>query len=243
MLSRIRRRLTYANVAMIVALVFAMSSGAYAASKYVITSTKQISPKVLKALQGKNGKPGSVGPVGPAGPAGSAGAAGAKGENGALGLSGKEGKEGLLGKQGELGKSGELGKEGSPWTAKGTLPVGSSEHGVWLIPGQFAKPGSTVKATVSFPIPLASKLEVAQVHYIGPAETAPPGCLSGTVAKPEAESGNLCVYSSFLLKLVDPSLESVEDGSGGAGASGAMLNLVVTDTEEAEARGDWVVTG
>ena len=44
-----RGRLSYANVAMTLALVFAMSGGAYAASKYVITSTKQISPKVLKA--------------------------------------------------------------------------------------------------------------------------------------------------------------------------------------------------
>lgn len=48
MFSRIRNRMIYANVAMTVALVFAMSGGAYAASRYMITSTKQISPKVLK---------------------------------------------------------------------------------------------------------------------------------------------------------------------------------------------------
>lgn len=47
MFSRIRKRLTYANVAMTMALVFAMSGGAYAAKKYVITSTKQIKPSVL----------------------------------------------------------------------------------------------------------------------------------------------------------------------------------------------------
>lgn len=44
---RMRGRLTYANVVASLALVFAMSGGVYAASKYVITSTKQISPKVL----------------------------------------------------------------------------------------------------------------------------------------------------------------------------------------------------
>jgi hypothetical protein len=52
MFSRIRRRFTYANVVVTVALVFAMSGGAYAASRYLITSTKQISPKVLMSFEG-----------------------------------------------------------------------------------------------------------------------------------------------------------------------------------------------
>ena len=58
--------MTYANVAATLALVFAMSGGAYAASNIIITSTKQISPCT-------NGKAGAVGA------AGAAGAAGAKG--------------------------------------------------------------------------------------------------------------------------------------------------------------------
>ena len=70
MFSEIRRRMTYANVAMTLALVFAMSGGAYAAGKYLITSTKQIKPSVLKALVGKTGKAGANGAPGPAGPAG-----------------------------------------------------------------------------------------------------------------------------------------------------------------------------
>ena len=73
MLSFARRRLTYANVAMTVALVLAMSGGAFAAGKFLITSTKQISPKVLKSLQGKAGPAGAVGAQGPAGPAGLSG--------------------------------------------------------------------------------------------------------------------------------------------------------------------------
>ena len=59
-LAAIRKRVTYANVAMTLALVFAMSGGAYA-SKYLITSTKQISPKVLKTLKGAAGKTGPAG--------------------------------------------------------------------------------------------------------------------------------------------------------------------------------------
>ncbi len=48
-----RGRLSYANVVVTLALVFAMSGGAYAAGWYVITSTKQISPNVLEVLKGQ----------------------------------------------------------------------------------------------------------------------------------------------------------------------------------------------
>jgi hypothetical protein len=146
------------------ALVFAMSGGAYAASKYVITSTKQISPKVLKQLKGKNGKNGAAGATGPAGPQGPPGAAGAKGETGATGLPGLEGKAGSSGINGksvavteektgtsncggaggasfEAEGSGKKifacnGKEGSPWTAGGTLPSGKTETGTWSVAGK-----------------------------------------------------------------------------------------------------------
>ena len=56
-----RRRLSYANVTATLALVFAMSGGAMAANHYLITSTKQINPKVLKKLTGKTGKTGANG--------------------------------------------------------------------------------------------------------------------------------------------------------------------------------------
>lgn len=78
----IRKRLTYANVVATLALVFAMSGGALAASKYLITSTKQISPKVIKSLKGKAGPRGKQGLAGPTGPAGKEGQAGKNGENG-----------------------------------------------------------------------------------------------------------------------------------------------------------------
>ncbi|HWX44870.1 MAG TPA: hypothetical protein VNY52_06075 [Solirubrobacteraceae bacterium] len=74
-----RRYLTYANVTATLALVFAMSGGALAAKHYLINSTGQINPKVLKKLRGRTGLrgiPGVEGPTGPAGPAGPGGAIG-----------------------------------------------------------------------------------------------------------------------------------------------------------------------
>ena len=72
-----RKHFNIATAISVIALVFAMAGGAYAAKKFLITSTKQISPSVLKALAGKTGK---TGPAGAQGLAGPAGAPGAKGE-------------------------------------------------------------------------------------------------------------------------------------------------------------------
>jgi hypothetical protein len=77
--------LNYANVTATLALFFAMSGGALAAKHYLINSTKQINPKVLRALKGNRG---------PTGPAGALGAPGAQGKEGVAGKEGKEGKAG-----------------------------------------------------------------------------------------------------------------------------------------------------
>jgi hypothetical protein len=78
---KIRRHLNYSNVMATLALLFAMSGSAVAANHYLLSSTKQISPKLLKKLKGKTGA------TGPAGPAGAAGAAGSTGPGGPAGPS------------------------------------------------------------------------------------------------------------------------------------------------------------
>jgi hypothetical protein len=81
-MTTLRKHLSYANIVATLALLFAMSGSALAAKHYLINSTKQINPKVLKSLTGKTGKPGAAGPSGSQGPAGSPGLSGPEGPKG-----------------------------------------------------------------------------------------------------------------------------------------------------------------
>lgn len=135
MLSFIRGRLTVANGVLVIILVLAMSGGAYAASKVLITSIKEISPKVVKQLKGERGPTGERGAEGPEGKVGEKGALGPEGKAGqsvaikefmgklascaaggvefvvdgskGFACDGAEGKQGPAGNEGPAGKVGE----------------------------------------------------------------------------------------------------------------------------------------
>jgi hypothetical protein len=78
-------KLSYANVTATLALVMSMSGGALAANHYIINSSRQINPNVLKRLRGPKGPQGPGGPEGPAGPSALGGATGPMGPSGAPG--------------------------------------------------------------------------------------------------------------------------------------------------------------
>jgi hypothetical protein len=248
MLWRLRKRLTYANVAMTLALVFAMSGGAYAAGKYLITSTKQISPKVLASLKGKAGPAGANGAAGPAGSAGPAGPQGPKGETGAVGTNGTNG---------EPGKEGKEGKPGVIHPGE-TLAAKATETGSWAISGALELEGQVV-TSISFPIPLKEALTSEHVFYVG--ESGNGTTCPGTSEEPTATAGNLCIYQGFVTGVeseqngvaaahtFNPGIRNLTTDFGSAGTTGAGLFFIKHSEESSEQKpvkaegfGTWAVT-
>lgn len=212
----IRGRLTYANVAATLALVFSMSGGALAATHYLISSTKQISPKVLKQLKGnagpagaagRNGAPGASGPPGPLGEKGPVGANGGNGSNG-VGVT----EAGAASKsECESGGIKYASASGTNHVCNGvtgftkTLPKGKTETGDFAVLTQAAEEHQPFATSASFNIPLAA---AAKAHYIRTTgeeafynettnkqeERVQPAC-PGNAAEPSATEGSLCVYA------------------------------------------------
>jgi Collagen triple helix repeat (20 copies) len=252
MTSAIRKRFTYTNVVITLALVFAMSGGAYAASRVLITSTKQISPKVLKALKGKagrNGLNGATGATGAPGPGGSQGPAGPQGP---------QGPKGETGVKGETGEKGLNGTNGTTGFTK-TLPKGATERGVWSVVFTATAAAQVGSADVSFNIPLETPPLAGNItNFIGVKEgegeenenkAAIPSHCKGTFASPEAVAGNLCVFVSKLLNsergggLGSTFFDPEGEKSGVTAGLGGVVLLFGSETAGLSlADGTWAVT-
>jgi hypothetical protein len=241
MFSSVRRRMHVSPATAIatLALVFAMTGGAYAANRFLITSTKQISPKVLRALKGANGKSGAPGPAGPVGApgAGSQGAAGPTGPAGPAGPAGAAGAKGETGAPGAPGAEGEKGAAGEPWTPNNTLPTGASETGAWGA-GELAKE-QTDFVPISFSIQLAQELDESHVLIV-PKTGKAPEC-PGTAAQPSAEPGFLCVYEGGFTTAHPISVVKPDVAALGAGRSGAVVGVEGLSAASV-ATGTWAVT-
>jgi len=259
MLSLLRHRFGIPGAIAVFALVFAMVGGAYAAKKYVITSTSQIKPDVLKSLKGK------AGPAGPAGAAGAKGDTGAKGDAGAAGATGLQGPQGIQGPEGKKGKDGEDGEPGSPWVAGGTLPSESTETGTWgTFENSLEQQEGAIAIQISFPIPLEPSAEAGnpepptlapiQKIYVGPEEDkSAQGCPGYVNGIPAAEPGKLCLYADQLVNAqrggfnysypayTPPGEGKLEGGyADGVGTSGTVFNI--TCQAQCRASGNWAVT-
>jgi hypothetical protein len=241
MYRHIRKHLTPSTLIAFVALVFALTGGAFAASNHNGSGSNPTAsaggragasnPLLATAAKAKaKTKAGPRGPAGPKGAAGATGAAGVTGPAGAtgpVGAQGPQGTAGINGTDGANGATGATGATGSPWTAGGTLPAGSTETGTWMasvrrtskeeVEQQSSGEFGSVQATISFPIPLT---EEPTPHYIETKEVEeeklPAGC-KGTPVKPEAEPGNLCIFATLPSSITHLELENSEGPVGGFG--------------------------
>lgn len=270
MFQTLRTKFGIPGVISVIALVFAMAGGAFAANNLASSGG---GGKATASAKGKQGPRGKTGKTGPAGPTGPAGAPGAKGDTGAAGSNGTPGAAGAAGtsvtstavptgvatcngrggsefKTGAVtttacnGKEGVAGADGSPWTAGGTLPSGSTEKGTFTIGPLGTLPFGRV--ALSFTVPLATSVDVfvqplpvgASQEEIEAAEKACPGSREN----PVATKGFLCVY-----ELNNGGLELTEvqnpetSGLGKAGKVGVLLKYEPL-TSGGNSRGDWAVT-
>jgi hypothetical protein len=218
-----RRHLNYANVTATLALFFAMSGGALAAKHYLINSTSQINPKVLKSMKGK---------AGPKGPTGAAAKEGPQGKEGS------PGRQGPTGKEGPAGKEGPPGEEGSPAEV---LAEGQTEIGTYAAWGAG---GGLIGTSESFRIPLAGSLNGSHVHFIAEGGGSTAEC-PGSHSKPEAASGNLCVYETYHGNAASGEITPPSTGVvHGADAYGFQIAFASSKEKEAAWDfGTWAVTG
>ncbi len=258
MFSPLRNRFGIPGVISVIALVFAMFGGAYAATN---DGKATSSAKAKKGPRGPKGPKGDTGPAGPAGPAGAkgdAGAAGANGQNGAPGAAGKSAEAGSFSGSKTIGsvtcaEGGVEVKSASATTLicngkKGTngqtgftekLPPGKTEVGTWSIGN--GHENDQQRVPISFTIPLASPIAGTNVHFIS-VGGSDPKC-DGTAANPEADPGHLCVYTGTEAGVGGAViLNAFEDPpTTGASTAGAVIFLALT-TEQANAMGTWAVT-
>jgi collagen triple helix repeat protein len=244
MFSPLRNRFGIPGVISVIALVFAMMGGAYAASNDGGGGKATASAKAKKGPRGPKGATGPAGPTGPAGatgPAGPAGPAGPKGDTGAKGDTGPQGKEGEEGEEGPEGPAGPTCPSGEC-----LLPVGATETGVWSFS---AKEVTKAYASISFPLRLASPILPAAFHYVTYADqgtvNAPAECPSPVYEEPKALPGNFCVYEGgegSESQLANASKPTLVLGSTDR-ASGFVLGFALTNpANEAHGAGTWAVT-
>jgi Collagen triple helix repeat (20 copies) len=223
----------------VVALVFAMFGGAYAASN---SSGGGKATASAKAKKGPRGPKGSKGDTGPAGPAGLQGPAGANGKDGTAG------SVGPIGPQGEVGPAGPSGPEGEPWTSGGKLPSEKTETGTWSASApptpqcsgecsEFAITAGEANFSIpiSFPIPLAVTLGATKVHFFPKPATGTGDLTSGSTTvsgfSPASITDSFTVGSTIEGTGIPPGTTINAVGSGtltlsaAATASGAAVTL------------------
>jgi hypothetical protein len=246
-----RRTGTAGLVLAVVALVAALSGGAYAASGALTGKQKKEVEKIAKKFAGKPGAPGAAGTAGPTGPQGPAGTNGTSGTNGA-GVTSNSVPTGVASKCESRGGSEFTSASGTTFACTGKegktgfaseLPTGKTETGVWTTDSAVTGQGFLL-TSITFPYPVAAA--EYPVHYVKFTEveggTAPAAC-PGAAAEPEAEAGNLCVYETggFGATFVYETNPETELNETGAGRMGVILRFAST-ANGASRFGTWALT-
>lgn len=249
MISRIHDRLGTAGfVLAIVALMVALSGGAYAAQAGLSGKQKKEVKSIAQTEAKKFAKAGPAGPAGANGKDGSNGSNGAKGDTGAQGSPGAKGDTGA---QGPKGDTGAQGPKGDPWTPDGTLPAGATETGTWRFQIRGTTPEGLELVPLSFPIPLSTEdAEAMSFKAIKKEPVVPDVNCPGTVTNPQAIPGYLCVYaSSFGTNFQGIPTEGVKKltstgEASGVSATGALLafSSELLPGSDPEATGSFAVT-
>ena len=167
-MSVIRSNLSPSTAIAVVALVFAMTGGAFAAKDYVAGPAK--ASKSKKAKRGPRGPQGLRGPKGP---------------------------QGLKGDTGPKGEAGPKGDTGDPWTAGGFLPSGKSLGGTWVagVGPEILPTKGAAAVSISFGLPLPTLPDIVIVKKDQEGIEHAAEC-PGSLAIPLAAKGELCLYTA-----------------------------------------------
>jgi hypothetical protein len=254
MLQTLRTRFGIPGVISVIALVFAMAGGAFAANNLASSSGSKATASA-KGKQGPRGKTGKTGPAGPQGPPGAKGDTGAPGTAGAAGANGvsvtsapeakgtncKEGGSKFTAASGTTfacnGEKGAPGIQGEPGptcdeTGQCLLPPGATETGAWAFSSAPTLIGLTA---ISYPLRLS---EEPTKHFVPAGSTAPAEC-PGSTEEPKAAPGNVCIYA---LAPVNLELFGFNGGTIDKTSGVSMTFIALDETEPMQASGAWAVT-
>jgi hypothetical protein len=233
------RRPSPAMVVACLTLFVASTGTSIAASHYLITSTKQIKPSVLKQLKGARG------PRGATGATGSQGAQGLKGDTGLQGSKGDTGTTGPQGLKGDTGASGATGETG-PQGPSGVVTTVTFVGSIDEIPGDsglvFAGPTATVTTTADQRLtgaaeaPLYSGDSTAASFYYGLCYQSHGG---GGLLTNFASTGSL-VYADPSDPRVITATASVVPGAGTWNVGFCVYNMFSQKIESNSVVNGWV---
>ncbi len=202
-------------VVALTALFLVLGGSAIAAKHYLISSTKQISPAVLKKLKGRTGAKGATGATGPAG------------------------------SQGPQGPQGSQGNAGQNLTAETVLPSGASESGAFSAGGGYDSGKKAeekedfgyIGAGITYVQPLATPIEESHIKDIQSEGSVTSECPG--VGK--AQRGYLCLYD-YTSSDVDEGYGYSNNEEFSTPSPGVVLYWQVKEAGEPYSGGEYTVT-